>query len=245
MRSKFLPLMLISLSVILINCKGKNEGVQIYNPGNDNLIVQLNDSNYTIEANSMLDLDLDAGEYEIHSFIGNNKIVDTIINLSRKVIREGVLLNVSGEKLYNLAEVYGAPSFTTLMNDIFYVEDSLIAEMDDQLLIDAYVEEAFTSYGISAVNRSSYNSVLVNNYILVGNIDTYQAEQVVILLDWDYAPGIAYPDEIEVEDNAMNNTFGVHKSKLFNASDLIEYYLLTYSFNPEDYDLFDEVNLHE
>ncbi|NOQ73355.1 MAG: hypothetical protein GQ574_15220 [Crocinitomix sp.] len=245
MRSKILTLILISLSIVLVNCKGRNEGVQIYNPSNADLNVQLNDSSYTIEANSMLDLDLDAGEYEIQSFIGTDKIVDTVINLSSKVIREGVLLNVSGEKLYTLSEIYGAPSFTTLMNDIFYLEDSLLADMDDQLLIDAFVEEAFTYYGISNINRSSYNSVLVNNYILVGNIDIYEANQVVVLLDWDYAPGTPYPDEIEVEDNATNNAFGVHKSKLFNASDLIEYYLLTYSFDPADYDQFDEVDSYE
>ncbi|MFT5820956.1 MAG: hypothetical protein ACI8ZM_002204 [Crocinitomix sp.] len=236
MPTKLLPLILISLSILLINCKGINEGIQIYNPTDEDLNVYINDSNYTIAANTILDLDLEPGKYPIQSFINDSPIVDTIINLSSKVIRGGVLLNVSGEKLYKLDEIYGAPSFTTLMNDIFYIDDSLLPYMQHQANIDEYVDRQFAEYGTTDLNRTTYNSVLVNNYIIVGNIDIYEIRHVKLPLDWDYGPGTPYPDEIEVEDNVTNNAFGVYKSKLFNASDLIEYYFSTYSYDMEGYD---------
>lgn len=233
MRLKLLPLILISCSILLINCKGKNEGVQIYNPTENEMKVQINDTSYTIEANGLLDINVEAGEIAIQSFIGDAQMVDTVIKINSKMIKGGVLLNASGESLYKLDEIYGAPSFSTIINDIYYLEDSIVEKMDNQFMIDDYV--AFKT-GAPSINTKTYNSILVDNYIIVGKIDTYLPNQVVISLDWDYGPNTPYPDEIEVEDNATNNTFGVYKSKIFSAYELIQYYYGTYSYDMEGYE---------
>lgn len=181
MRIRIISFLLISLSILLLNCKVDNEKIQIYNPTSEKMVVQLNDSNYTILSHDIIDLEIIAGEYKIQSFIANSKIVDTIIQISPLDTEQGLLLNVSGKKLYSNFENYESSiTATTFINELFLVEDSLLGNLDNQEFIDEFVDEQLTKLSIGEHQRYNITPVAIDNYIIVGFLEKYPANQIKV-----------------------------------------------------------------
>jgi len=203
----------IFIFITVVACSFGTE-TQIHNQLEGTLVVEVNDETYTLIPNRLIDISYSYGENRIKSTYRNKVIVDTIITITREMTEKGALINVTGKPYYLMTERYGGSIFD---NPIY--EQMVVADSTGQ------TDNGLASYKDERLQKmlERMKVVVIDSISVIGEIETFPANQIIIPRDWYFNVGSEFTESIEVS-NTNESFFGKSVKKIFSEDELLTYW---------------------
>jgi hypothetical protein len=188
---------------------------KIHNQLETNLIVEINDDTYELIPNQSVEVSYEYGENRIKSTSENKVLVDTVVNITRKMTDEGALINVTGKPYYIMIERYGGSMYDNPLLESMIVTDDSTSQ--NYKILNDYNEKKRKRM------MEHMKIVVIDSVTIIGNIKTLPANQIVIPRDWYYGLGSKFEESIE-SSNTTDSFFGKSVKKIFSEQELLTYW---------------------